>query len=170
MKLYHGTNLSIEKIDLLKCRPWKDFGKGFYTTELPEQAEKMARRVARIYGGQPVINVYELDETALAQSDLHIKRFGSTPTKEWALFVMNNRNRHYTDIASKDCNLDNKYDIVIGAIANDDMAVLFRQFENEMITFEMLVSGMTYKELTDQYSFHTQKACQLLKKAGEIRL
>lgn len=30
MKLYHGTNLDIEKIELSKCRPYKDFGTGFY--------------------------------------------------------------------------------------------------------------------------------------------
>lgn len=32
MILYHGTNCSIDKIDLNKCRPYKDFGKGFYLT------------------------------------------------------------------------------------------------------------------------------------------
>ena len=29
MILYHGTNISIDIIDLDKCRPFKDFGKGF---------------------------------------------------------------------------------------------------------------------------------------------
>ena len=61
MILYHGTNCSIDKIDLDKCRPYKDFGKGFYLTTIREQAEKMAHRVARIYGGEPTVNVYEFD-------------------------------------------------------------------------------------------------------------
>ena len=30
MKLYHGTNSDIEKIDLSKGLRHKDFGKGFY--------------------------------------------------------------------------------------------------------------------------------------------
>lgn len=30
MILYHGTNCKIEKIDLKKCSPNKDFGRGFY--------------------------------------------------------------------------------------------------------------------------------------------
>lgn len=47
MILYHGTNLDIQSIDLALCRPYKDFGRGFYTTELPEQAQKMAVRVAK---------------------------------------------------------------------------------------------------------------------------
>ena len=34
MILYHGTNIDIDKIDLNKCAPYKDFGKGFYTTTI----------------------------------------------------------------------------------------------------------------------------------------
>ena len=30
MKLYHGSNVHIESIDLSKSKPNKDFGKGFY--------------------------------------------------------------------------------------------------------------------------------------------
>ena len=55
MMLYHGTNIDIQSIDLALCRPYKDFGRGFYTTEILEQAQKMAKRVARIYGGNPII-------------------------------------------------------------------------------------------------------------------
>ena len=49
------------------------------------------------------------------------KNFGTRTSEEWATFVMNNRNRRFHDFASPNCNLDNKYDIVIGPIANDDM-------------------------------------------------
>lgn len=38
MKLYHGSNLSIQNIDLSKGQKYKDFGQGFYTTHLREQA------------------------------------------------------------------------------------------------------------------------------------
>ena len=62
--------------------------------------------------------------------------------------------------------MDNKYDIVIGPIANDDMAVLFRQYENGMMSFENVVNGMVYKETTNQYSFHTEKAISLLRKVS----
>lgn len=30
MELYHGSNLYIEKPDFAFCKPYKDFGKGFY--------------------------------------------------------------------------------------------------------------------------------------------
>ena len=42
MKLYHGTNRDFDKIDLLKSKPNKDFGRGFYLSAAYEQALNMA--------------------------------------------------------------------------------------------------------------------------------
>lgn len=36
MKLYHGSNTAITRIDLTRCKPYKDFGQGFYLTEINE--------------------------------------------------------------------------------------------------------------------------------------
>lgn len=36
MKLYHGSNTAIVRIDLARCKPYKDFGQGFYLTEIEE--------------------------------------------------------------------------------------------------------------------------------------
>jgi len=166
MLLFHGSNTDIKVINLAMCRPYKDFGRGFYLTILKEQAEKMARRVARIYGGSPVLNAFEIDDLFMDSSNLNIKDFGTRTSEEWARFVMNNRSRRFTDFSSSECNFDNKYDVVIGPIADDDMAVLFRQCENGIITFENMVNGMVYKETTNQYSFHTERAISLLKKVG----
>lgn len=167
MRLYHGSNLDIKEINLAMCRPYKDFGQGFYLTVIREQAENMARRVAMLYGGEAVLNQYNLDEKSLMGKDLKIKNFGVKTSEEWARFVKNNRNRKFTDVSSPESNMDNKYDIVIGPIANDAMAVLFRQYENGMIDFDTMLKGMEYKETTNQYSFHTEKAIQLLKKVEE---
>ena len=166
MLLYHGSNTVIQEINLAMCRPYKDFGQGFYLTVMKDQAEKMARRVARIYGGSPVLNIYELDDSFMQTKGLNIKDFGTQTSEEWARFIQNNRNKSFEDFSDPDCNFDNKYDIVIGPIANDDMALLFRQYENGMITFENMLTGMIYKETTNQYSFHTQKAIKLLRKTG----
>lgn len=167
MLLYHGSNTDIKTIDLAMCRPYKDFGRGFYLTEFKEQAEKMANRVARLYGGKAIVNTFEIDSEFLNEKKLRIKDFGTETSEEWARFVMNNRSRKFQDFSNPECNFDNKYDIVIGPIANDDMAVLFRQYENGIISFENMVSGMIYKETTNQYSFHTEKAISFLRKAGE---
>ena len=136
MILYHGSNLDIASINLNMCRPYKDFGKGFYLTSMEEQARKMAHRVSI--------------------------------TEEWAAFVMNNRNRKFTDIESKLCNLDCKYDIVTGPVANDDLAMLLREYQNHAISLDVLRSELSYKQTTNQYSFHTQRAVKLLQKAGVI--
>ncbi|MBQ3784340.1 MAG: DUF3990 domain-containing protein [Lachnospiraceae bacterium] len=166
MFLYHGSNTDIKEINLAMCRPYKDFGQGFYLTVMKEQAEKMANRVARIYGGSPILNIYEIDENFIRNTNLNIKNFGTETSEEWARFVKNNRSREYTDFSNPECNFDNKYDDVVGPIADDDMALLFRQFENGMLTFEKMLSGMIYKKTTNQYSFHTQEAIKLLKKVG----
>ena len=169
MRLYHGSNIIIENIDLSKCRPYKDFGQGFYLTTLLEQAQKMAQRVSRIYGGNPMVTVFDFDEKLLSSTELKARLFDSEkPSAEWALFVSNNRKEGLTEIESTDCNQDLRYDIVVGPVANDDLALLFRQFSNGFIDLEGLKKGMEYKKLTDQYSFHTEKAISFLKKIGEI--
>ena len=164
MRLYHGSNIAIDKINLAMCRPYKDFGQGFYLTDIEEQAEKMATRVARIYGKKPIVNIYEIEDNFKDLKNLKIKDFGIQTTEEWARFVMNNRSRAFTDMKNVLCNKDNKYDIVIGPVADDNMALLFRQYENEIIDFETLVKGMIYKETSSQYSFHTENSVKLLRK------
>lgn len=164
MILYHGSNTDIKTINLAMCRPFKDFGRGFYLTVMKEQAEDMAKRVAGIYGGSPVVNIYDIDETFINMGKFNIKNFGEETSEEWARSVRNNRNREFDDISSLECNIDNKYDIVIGPIADDNMALLFRQYENGMIAFDTMLQGMIYKRTTNQYSFHTERAINLLKK------
>lgn len=73
MILYHGSNMVIHKIDFSKCRPFKDFGKGFYCTAIKDQAELMAKRVARIYGGSPKITAFEFDEEFISRRKLTLK-------------------------------------------------------------------------------------------------
>lgn len=167
MKLYHGSNLEIMTIDLDKCRPHKDFGRGFYLTDLPEQAVKMAQRVARIYGGSPVVTCFEMDMDELMKAG-HSVRIFDAPDQNWAMFVMNNRARTPVDPSCGECNLSNQYDVVIGPVANDDLALLFRQFEAEWITMDILVHEMEFKSLTSQYSFHTPKAVAHLRKVGVL--
>ena len=168
MILYHGSNLEIDVINLNKCRPHKDFGRGFYLTDIPDQAMKMARRVSLIYGGHPIVTCYEAELDILMNSGLSVRKFDK-PDIQWATFVMNNRSGKTVSADSPDCNLRNQYDIVIGPVANDDLALLFRQFEEGLIDIGILTKEMTYKKLTNQYSFHTLRAVGLLKKTGVIR-
>jgi hypothetical protein len=166
MKLYHSSNTKICEVDLSKCRPYKDFGQGFYLTDICEQAEQMAKRVARLYGGTPCVSTFSFDELAFSENKLKILSFDK-PTREWALFVINNRNRKFLDTDSLLCNHDNKYDIVSGPVANDDIALLFRNFSRGLVDFDALVRGLEYKQLTTQFSFHSKQALALLNTAEE---
>ena len=73
MKLYHGSNIVIDQIDLSKCKPYKDFEQVFYLTEIKEQAEQMARRTSAIYGGEPIVTEFEFDDTTF--NTLSVKIF-----------------------------------------------------------------------------------------------
>ncbi len=168
MTLYHGSNMEIEDIDLDKCRPFKDFGRGFYLTSLKEQAKNMAENTSRIYGGMPVVTIYEIDDRIFYSGELSIRIFPNVPTIEWALFIYNNRRREGIEIENSECNKDNKYDIVIGPVADDKIAVTLRRYMGDKIDIEGLKKQFTYHKLTDQYSFHTLKAIQHLKKAGVL--
>lgn len=53
MILYHGSNTIIDKIDLSKSKPNKDFGKAFYLSEQKQQAEEMAAFTVERFGGLP---------------------------------------------------------------------------------------------------------------------
>ena len=165
MLMYHGSNIEIINIDLDKCKPYKDFGRGFYLTQIEKQAILMANRTSRIYSGKPVVTIYWLDYESMINSGIKVKMFNN-PNIDWALFVLNNRNRSFTDHNMENNNHDNKFDVVIGPVANDDIALLFRTFTNGLIGPDVLLKGLTYKETNNQYSFHTRRAISFLKKQG----
>jgi hypothetical protein len=146
--------------------PYKDFGRGFYTTLLEEQAWRMAERRARMDGGSPVVTVYEVPDDLTEKDDLHCRVFADKPTIEWALFIKNNRDRKFADFDSAECNLDCKYDVVVGPVADDTVGLLIRQFSRGTIDVEYLKKEFDFGKLTNQYTFHTEKALKYLQKVG----
>ena len=84
-KLYHGSNVAIEVIDLSRSLADKDFGKGFYLTDIETQAMAMAQRRVRIMGyGKPIVTVFEFDNDCMLGNDLNIKVFPDEVSAEWA--------------------------------------------------------------------------------------
>ena len=154
MKLYHGSNIVIDQIDLSKCKPYKDFGQGFYRTEIKEQAEQMARRTSAIYGGEPIVTEFEFDDTAL--DTLSVKIF-KEPSEDWALFVMANRSR-------KNLQPTHSFDIVLGPVADDTIARLLRLYTENFINEEQLLHELTFSKVTSQYFFHSEAAIKMLKR------
>ena len=68
MIVYHGSNTEIDNIQLEKCNRYKDFGQGFYVTTLEEQAERMARRTVKRFGGIPTVTSFEFNEEGLLEN------------------------------------------------------------------------------------------------------
>ena len=160
MRLYHGTDAFFERPDLSKCRPFKDFGRGFYLSPDLSVARRMAERCAmrsNWQGAARYVYVYDFDETKT--TGLKIRRFNPVIDESFARFVMANRQPR---TRANDHNRDNRYDVVIGLIADDKMGVLFRRFEDGEVTLDYLINELKFKKLTMQYSFHTGKALSLL--------
>ena len=155
MKLYHGTNVDFDVIDLTKSNKYKDFGQGFYLTDIRSQAEELAAKKSRLFGGYPVIQEYEFDESLLSGAELKVLKFDK-PSTEWAEFIFKNRNRDY--------NFTHDFDIVIGPIANDGVAYLLGRYEEGTLTIEELSDKLDYKKLNSQYFFGTNKSLKYLQR------
>ena len=150
MKLYHGSNQLIRTIDLSKGRRYKDFGQGFYTTHLRDQAVYWSRRIADRFGGTATVSEFEFDLDAAIADGLNVKIFDKAD-REWAMFAMANR-RKDGEVLHHD------YDIVIGPVADDNMARLFGLYDMNIIDLDAVVAGLVYKDLNSQYFFATERA------------
>lgn len=157
IQLYHGSTVNIERIDLQKSRPNKDFGRGFYLSADRQQAWRMGEFKALTEGGVPVMNTYLFDETVLTSGELHVLTFAGY-TREWAEFIFLNRNNRSTVPA-------HQYDIVYGPIANDRVGVQIGKYEAGDITLEQFLENLKYmKGVTFQYFFGTERALAKLSK------
>ena len=158
IKLFHGSNVAIDTIDLSKSLADKDFGKGFYLTDIESQAMAMAQRRVRIMGcGEPVITVFEFNDDSLWNSHLNIKVFSDEVSPEWAEFVNANRNASQTGFT-------HPYDIVVGPVANDGVAFQLERYNEGVIDLETLARELAYRKLNRQYFFGTDKAIEFLRK------
>lgn len=156
MTLYHGTNLDFSDIDLNKCRPNKDFGRGFYLTDIRKQALDMAiRRCEFEQAGAPIVQAYEFDELLLQDGTMNVKIFNGVST-EWAEFILRNRKAKTAKV--------HDYDIVVGPVADDGVVYQLNLYKQRLITIEQLVKGLEYRKLNSQYFFGTERAILKLKR------
>lgn len=153
MRLYHGSNLAVDVIDLTKGRKGKDFGQGFYLSPDRKQADRMAElTVMRNGSGIPVVTEFEFDENRA--SKLKFLKFDGY-TREWAEFVIMNRNNR-TDAQA------HAYDIVYGPIADDTVGLTIRLFQQRYIDIDEVANRLKYVQPTFQYFFATDKSLQTL--------
>ena len=156
MILYHGSNVQIERIELEKSKPFKDFGRGFYLSPDRQQAEKMAIFRSKVLGNAPIVTEFSFDERKLYDGTLRFLSFDSY-TEEWAKFVL--KNREESDSFQDD------YDVIYGPIANDRIGLQSHKLMEKSIDMQEFLHRIKYfKGVTYQYFFGTDCAISYLRK------
>lgn len=149
MEIYHGGYCSIELPEIIKEKYAKDFGSGFYCTEMKEQAMRWAKRY-----NTPIVSIYEFEANDLL-SILHFTEM----TEEWLDFIVDCRN-----------GVPHNYDIVIGAMANDQIYNYISDYVSGVITREQFWVLAKFKHPTHQINFCTPAAlkCLTFKRSEEV--
>jgi hypothetical protein len=174
--LYHGTTHDFTEIDVQRGKPFKDFGQGFYLTEIYAHARNIAirnRRIEeerlRVMGDETELAVfiytYEFDLREM--NKLNVKRF-VIADREWLKFIIANRMNRTRQ---------HEYDIVIGPTANDDTRTSIRTVMNAAngailsdTALNLLIEMLEPNNLPEQYYFGTDKAASLLRLTGRHEL
>ena len=149
MEIYHGGYCPIELPEIIKGKYAKDFGTGFYCTELKEQAIRWAKRY-----NTPIISIYDF----VINDKLNLLHF-TEMTEEWLDFIVACRN-----------GISHNYDIVIGAMANDQIYNYISDYVSGVITREQFWVLAKFKHPTHQINFTTPAAlkCLTFKRSEEV--
>jgi hypothetical protein len=141
MKVYHGGYTAVEMPLIVKSRFPKDFGEGFYCTELEMQALRWANRYET-----PVVSIYDYTPDA----KLNVLLFREM-TEEWLNFIV-------------ECRSGKKhiYDIVIGAMANDQIYNYISDYMDGILTREQFWVLAKFKYPTHQICFCSKTALKTL--------
>lgn len=142
MKVYHGSSVAVSVPEIRRGRFSKDFGEGFYCTTLLEQAKRWASRKK-----PSVVSVYEY----LPSEGLKVLEF-TEMTDEWLDFIVNCRR-----------GISHSYDIVIGAMANDQVFNYINDYVDGILTKEQFWVLAKFKKPTNQICFCSENALKCLK-------
>jgi hypothetical protein len=156
MKVYHGSYMEIDEIDLSKCQTNRDFGRGFYVTGIIEQAEYWAERKGGRYGARGYVTEFTFNESAFEQYGLKTLRFDGY-TEEWLDFVVMNRNNDST-IPAHD------YDIVEGPVADDNVTRRIYVYLEGGIVKEDFLEELKFHHPSHQIVFCTVRSLQMIKR------
>jgi len=155
LMLYHGTNVRFDQVDLFHSKDKRDFGKGFYTTTVEEQASNWADNMYVRYGGDgKIVMKFQLSLIP----ELSVKVFCGL-TKEWLLMIKDNRLLGGT----RHC-----YDVVIGPVADDNTMRTVALYVAGIYNEDMALERLRPYQAHDQVSLHTPKALESLMYLGRL--
>lgn len=144
MTVYHGSYLEVARPDIMHSRSNLDFGKGFYTTPILEQAEKWCGKFKR-RGQAGIVSRYSFHEKAM--NELRILRFDSY-SEEWLSLILTCR-------SGKDIP---EYDIIIGGVANDKVFNTIELYFDNLIDKREAIDRLQYEKPNLQICFRSQIA------------
>lgn len=163
MLVYHGSNGDISEICLTIGSRFKDFGQGFYVTPDIETAKRMAKKKVDLFQGTPTLIIYEFDEAALSSSELQVLLFPERATADWIYFIDKNRDRRKNT-------KHHGYDIVMGPIADDGVALQLSKLRVHADTAEAIAVDLQDKYFDQQIYFGSNKSLLYLKKISVCKL
>ena len=145
MKLFHGSDCTIKTPDVLHSSRCLDFGRGFYLTQVQQQAERWAKRKARL-NGMPcgVVSVFELNK----QDALRWMDFGED-LASWIDFVCSCRDGHEDYL---------KYDVIQGKVADDKVFRVVDFYKRGIWDRTRAIQEIRVYPTYDQIAFITQQA------------
>ncbi|MDR3048353.1 MAG: DUF3990 domain-containing protein [Elusimicrobiota bacterium] len=161
MKIFHGSDIIVEKPELRMSNRALDFGNGFYTTTNKTQAKRFAQIVSERRSkdskvkSKRFISIYEIDYDFMKKK-LDILYFAA-PNGKWLDFITANRRSKYEG---------KRYDIVYGAVANDTVYKTLIAYENKFYTKEQTIKILMGRKLYNQMTFITKKAIYFLHYVG----
>ncbi len=139
MKVYHGSTACVMQPLAMVGRDNLDFGKGFYVTDIREQAERWALRISIQRKLPAVLNEYELNIDVIRQKFRCLK-FEAYDI-HWLEFIVKSREgmKPWLD-----------YDLVEGGVADDRVIDTVEAYMNGMMTTDMALGRLIMYQPNNQ--------------------
>lgn len=148
--IFHGSNVEVAKPRVLQNGFYKDFGYGFYCTDIENQAKRWA--ITR--KGDTIVNRYQY----IPNSSLKTLCFKKM-TDEWLDFIA---------VCRK--GIDHDYDIVEGPMADDQIWNYVEGFISGKVPRDVFWGLVKFSYPTHQIVFCTEESLKTLTFEGSERL
>ena len=150
MQLFHGNNVVVKNPKILTNGNYKDFGYGFYCTNIENQAKRWAYTKSKNH----IINIYDYVEN----NSLNILKFNEI-NDSWLDFIADCRR-----------GIPHDYDIVEGPMADDTIWNYVEDYARGLISRAAFYELAKFKYPTHQIVFCSEAALEQLSFIRSVRL
>ena len=144
--VYHGSNVVVPEPKIMINGHYKDFGYGFYCTNI----KKQAKRWALTKRGESIVNIYSYSDISSQKAKIF-----SEMTEEWLQFVVDCRR-----------GIEHNYDIVEGPMADDQIWDYVEDYMAGNIKKSAFWELGKFKYPTHQIVFCTEQSLRMLQFEG----